>query len=102
MDRLVSTENFRMFVFFAFLPVRPGFSRAGQDSSRAGQDSSRAGQDSSRAGQDSSRAGWDFWECLGEHRLLERIDVEEIESAHIDLIKHFIRSKKFLKFLLIL
>jgi len=34
------------------------------------------------------------------HRLLERIDVEEIESAHIELIKHFIRSKKFLKFLI--
>lgn len=34
------------------------------------------------------------------HRLLEKIDVQEIEIALIELIRHFIRGKKFKKFLI--
>ncbi|MEO5378588.1 MAG: transposase family protein [Magnetococcus sp. DMHC-6] len=34
------------------------------------------------------------------HRLLERIDVQKIESAHVEIIRHFIRGKKFQKFLI--
>lgn len=33
-------------------------------------------------------------------RLLERIDVNEIEEAHVDMIKHLIRGKKFLRYLI--
>lgn len=32
-------------------------------------------------------------------RMLEKIDINEIEQAHIDMIKHLIRNKKFLRFL---
>jgi len=33
-------------------------------------------------------------------RLLERIDVNEIEQAHLDMIRHLIRSKKFRRYLI--
>ena len=33
-------------------------------------------------------------------RLLDKIDVNEIEQAHIDMIKHLIRNKKFLRYLI--
>ena len=33
-------------------------------------------------------------------RLLERIDVNQIEQAHLDLIRHLIRSKKFRRYLI--
>ena len=33
-------------------------------------------------------------------RLLARIDVTDLEGAHIDMIRHLIRSKKFLRFLI--
>ncbi len=33
-------------------------------------------------------------------RLLEKIDVNEIEQAHLDMIKHLIRNKKFLRYLI--
>ena len=33
-------------------------------------------------------------------RLLERIDVNEIEEAHVDMIRHLIRGKKFLPYLI--
>ena len=34
------------------------------------------------------------------HRLLERIDVQKIEEAHVDLIRNLIRKKKFCQFLI--
>ena len=33
------------------------------------------------------------------NRLLERIDVSELEQAHLDLLRRFIRNKKFRRFL---
>jgi len=33
-------------------------------------------------------------------RLLERMDVDEIEQAHVDMIRHLIRSKKFQHYLI--
>lgn len=33
-------------------------------------------------------------------RLLDRIDVNEIEQAHIDMIRHLVRSKKFQRYLI--
>ena len=34
------------------------------------------------------------------NRLLERIDVQEIEAAHVDLIRSFVRKKKFCRLLI--
>jgi hypothetical protein len=34
------------------------------------------------------------------NRLLERIDVSELEQAHLDLLRRFIRNKKFRRFYL--